>query len=439
MREISMIDEWLFRNRDASQRLSSRIGTILDEISASNPLTRAFTLVLDGPARSRSRRLDHYCAADADQGAQHLPLLGVPVAIKDNIDIAGTTTSCGSIVLSRPPALANAAVVQQLELAGAIVLGKTNLDEAALGASGRNDHFGRCLNPTAAETLSGGSSGGSAAAVAAGHALLAIGTDTLGSVRIPAALCGVSGFKPSYGRIDSHGVAPLYPSFDTVGFIARGIEELTCAAWVLRLTSVNEPAKKRACTIWVLGASHLADADLNISAAYRHRLLALDQCNWIRVRELPAFDFVGISRAALWEVANSFGSKIGFSDAAFEAQREMLGMELHQILSRAATLTADKLEVGRLLLRTARTDLLRYLSEADAIFTPTCPIASLPVSAALPKTIAAFVAVANVAGLPAVCWPETAGSPQKASWQLIGRPGKDQELLQLASAISRIV
>ena len=428
---MSTIDEWLRQNHDITQRPSARIGAVLDDMNARNRLTCCYTVILDAAARERSRQLD--------DSPQNLPLSGVPVAIKDNVDIMGIATSCGSVVLNRPPAASDAAIVRQLGLAGAIVLGKTNLDEAALGASGRNDHFGRCRNPLGSRLLSGGSSSGSAAAVAAGHALLAVGTDTLGSVRLPAALCGVAGFKPSHGRIDSDGVAPLYPAYDTVGVIAPGIEDLICAAKVLLPTSAEPSAKDPVCTIWVLGESHLAGVDPGISAAYRDRLAAWEACDWIRLRELPAFDFAAVSRAALWEVAGSFARRIGFADAFFDAQRKRLGVELRQLLGRAVTLTADNLDAGRMTLETARTDLMAYVTEAHGIFTPTCPIASIPAAAAVPRTIAQFVAAANVAGLPAVCWPDALRGGKPMSWQLIGRRGEDEQLLRLAADMAKLV
>lgn len=129
------------------------------------------------------------------------PLYGVPVAVKDLIDVAGLKTTAGSLFFKDNVAKEDAFVVQQLKNAGAIILGKTNLHEIALGVTNNNPHFGPCRNPHDPKRISGGSSGGSAVAVATNMVLAALGTDTGGSIRIPAALCGVVGLKPTYGRV----------------------------------------------------------------------------------------------------------------------------------------------------------------------------------------------------------------------------------------------
>ncbi len=160
-------------------------------------------------------------------------LAGVPIGLKDLIDHVGHPTTCGSGFLSATP-VESATVVRRLEAAGAIIAGRTGLHEFAFGFSSENHWFGPVKNPWDSATSPGGSSGGSAATVAAGHVPIAIGTDTGGSVRVPAALCGIYGLKVTHGRIPLTGVFPLAPSIDTVGPLARSIEDIRLCYEVLR-------------------------------------------------------------------------------------------------------------------------------------------------------------------------------------------------------------
>ncbi len=179
-------------------------------------------------------------AADAARCARELcsgsdkPLLGIPVAIKDLVDTAGIRTTYGSRIFSGQTPERNARIVDQLIEAGAIIIGKTATHEFAWGFTSDNPHFGPTRNPWAADRIPGGSSGGSAAALAAQLVPLAIGTDTGGSIRLPAAYCGVSGLKPSFGNLSLDGICPLAPSLDHVGPMARTPQDIDLCMTVLR-------------------------------------------------------------------------------------------------------------------------------------------------------------------------------------------------------------
>ncbi len=168
-------------------------------------------------------------------------LAGVPLLVKDLLDTAGVRTTYGSAIHSGHVPARTASAVAALEAEGAIVVGKANLDEYAWGVCGQNPHFGDVVNPGHPGRVAGGSSSGSAAALAAGMVPLALGTDTGGSIRLPAAACGVVGLKPALGTVAVDGVHPLAPSFDTVGPMARTMEDCALAHAILTGTAVPEP------------------------------------------------------------------------------------------------------------------------------------------------------------------------------------------------------
>jgi len=209
----------LYANRDLS--VSEVISSVFDEIDRSDGKIHAFITLCRDRALEEARRTDSRIAAGEPLHA----LTGVPVAIKDNMAVRDVTTTCGSKMLENyiPPYTATA--VERLRSAGAIIVGKTNMDEFAMGSSTENSGFFVTRNPHNLERVPGGSSGGSAASVAAGMSLVALGSDTGGSIRQPASFCGVVGLKPTYGRVSRYGLVAYASSLDQIGPFTKSVRE----------------------------------------------------------------------------------------------------------------------------------------------------------------------------------------------------------------------
>ena len=217
----------------------------LSRIERLNPQLNAFITVTAEEAIAEARVAERELA----RGRRRGPLHGIPIALKDNIWTRGIRTTAGSAILRDFVPTEDATVVRRLKKAGAVLLGKTNLHEFAYGATNENPHFGFAHNPWAQERMTGGSSGGSAAAVSAGLCVAALGSDTGGSIRIPAAFCGIVGLKPTFGRVSVHGVVPLAARFDHVGPLTRSAADAALMLGVisgrdpLDPTSVSRPAE----------------------------------------------------------------------------------------------------------------------------------------------------------------------------------------------------
>lgn len=225
--------------RSGARNAEATVTRALSAIDRLDPTLNAFTSIFAERAIADARRLDARLAAGEDVG----PLAGCPFAVKNLFDVEGEITLAGAKVRAQTaPATRDAAAVARLRAAGAILVGALNMDEFAYGFSTENVHYGATRNPHAPGHIAGGSSGGSAAAVASAMTPFALGSDTNGSIRVPAALCGVYGFKPTFGRLSRAGAFPFVSSLDHIGPIARTVGDLAAVYDALQSPDPNDPA-----------------------------------------------------------------------------------------------------------------------------------------------------------------------------------------------------
>jgi len=358
------------------------------------------------------------------------PLDGLTFAVKDLVDVAGVVTTAGNPDWARcqSPALTSAPVVERLLRAGATLVGKTITDELAFSLEGENHWYGTPVNPRAPDRLPGGSSSGSAVAVAAGLADLALGTDTGGSVRVPASFCGVHGWRPTHGRLPLDGIVPFAPSYDTVGLLAREAPVLQRAAQVLLGTAVATPARPR----WLLAADAFALAEPAAAAALR---AALE--NWGPVEEVALFD--GAPAAFREAYATLQGLEIARSLASFLARGPAFGPTLQPRFDGARSLEPAA-GATWWAWRVATTAWLhRLLPPGTVALVPSAPSIAprrfLRDGAAGAFYDAALTlgSIAGHAGLPVVSVPLATLEGCPLGLSLVAGPGEDERLLALAA------
>lgn len=371
------------------------------------------------------------------EGRAYGPLDGVPIAIKDNIDVGGVPCTAGTEAFRNRIPVHDARVIQRLRAHGAVLLGKLNMHEAALGATTDNPTYGRCMNPIMIGHTPGGSSGGSGAAVAAGLCAAALGTDTMGSVRVPASYCGVWGFKPTNGAIPTEGVTPLSRTLDTVGPLARSAADLTILSRALLDPSPHrsDPATLEGLRIGVPRQLDDADIEEPVRASFVTFLESLRVAN----AEVVPIEIVG------WNPAQALRHGLLVTEAEGAAYYEsQLGPELSGLSEDLKLLLRFPARVGgrRLVeayeqLEQLRISVRRAFGEVDVLALPTTPQRAFPHAWAAPDNLAAFTALANFTRAPALSIP-LAGEPLPVGIQLMAPPDADLRLLGLASVVGKV-
>lgn len=349
---------------------------------------------------------------------------GPKVAVKDLIDVEGTPTTCASrpVAEAAVPATSDAACISRIRAGGGRLVGKVNLHELAFGGSGINPYTGTPQNPLDPARIPGGSSSGSAVAVATGEADVAIGTDTAGSVRIPSTCCGVVGLKTTFGRIPTSGVQPLAPSLDTVGPMAATV------AGVVTGMALLEPGFVPGATAPSVGRIRLAGAHPEIEAA---------------IDRLLAASGLDIVPGALdgWERAADAGTTILFGEAArihadlVRDHADQLGEETRDRLEKGSRITDAELDAARAHARPWRIELDAALARTPVL--ATAGIMDEPPLLTEPQrldTRAPNVAV-NLAGNPAIVVPVARPGHLPTAVQLIGRRGEEEVLVATAAVL----
>jgi len=369
---------------------------------------------------------------------------GIPLALKDNFDVAGWPTRAG-LPGRREPVEHDAHVVQRLRASGAVLVGRTNMDEGALGAVTDNPHFGATQNPHRHGYTAGGSSGGAAAAVAAGLAVAAVGSDSLGSIRIPASYCGVYALKPTHGEISARGLVPAARRLDSVGLLARSVEDLTVLLQVLTGYDADDARSRRrrvafALPDWEPGNLRVGLLPDLAAVGVQPEVIAVFEAAMAklphalgdrRTVDFDDWDFARTRRAGLLlmeaEMLGTFASDLTDTEYPVSARfREMLGYASRK--SAADYAAADRV------LDAATLKMRRLFAQVDVLVLPTTSQGAFPLDGPVPDSQADLTSFASLAGCPAVSLPMgTLPNGLPIGLQLVGARGSDLRLLELAS------
>lgn len=442
---------------EASERLQRRelsstelVRACLDRISGAGARLNAFSSVHAESALVEAEVSDRRAA----RGARVGPLDGVPVAIKDNIDVRDHVATNG---LARhegvAPATADATAVARLRAAGAVILGQTIMSEGALGGDTDNPHHGRAHNPLRYGRTPGGSSGGSAAAVAGGLAMGALGTDTMGSVRLPAAYCGIVGLKPTYGLVSTRGVAPMSWRLDHVGPICRTVDDAALMlqalaghdpdsiesarppeGFTLRMAKDDVPAGQR--RVGVLKNFANVPLQPEVAANYERMTAMLAALGFEQQEiELPGYEPTPARLAGLL-VAESESAV--FHEAAMAARPETFSPFYRKMIEFGRNAPGLKLMKAERLILAVGHAVRRAFDTVDWIVSPAAPDTAFPFERGSALHQADMLAPANFAGCPAISIPSgTDDEGLPIGLQILAAPWRDAELLALARMIER--
>ncbi|MSP74648.1 MAG: AtzE family amidohydrolase [Rhodospirillaceae bacterium] len=428
-------------------RAAAVIDATLKRIAASEPTINAFTDVV---AERAIRR-----AAEIDAGKHRGPLMGVPFAVKNLFDIAGLPTRAGSkINVDGPKAARDGALVRRLEDAGAILVGGLNMGEYAYDFTGENSHYGPSRNPRDTTRMSGGSSGGSGAAVAAGEVPLALGSDTNGSIRVPSSLCGLFGLKPTYGRLSRAGSFPFVDAFDHLGPISRSTEDLALSFDAMQGWDPDDPV----CT------DRAAEPTLpRLIEGIDGLRIAIAGDYFARGGEPEAFEAVATVAKALGATRTVVLPEAAAARAAAYVITAIEGGQVH--LPRLRTRpqdfdpdTRERFMAGVLLpgawyvkaqrfRRRYRANVLKVFEEADIVLAPATPCTAPKLGQVMMKlggvdlpvraNLGLFTQPISFIGLPVVVAPLQRPGGLPIGVQIIAKPYNEQAALRVAAFLEK--
>lgn len=424
--------------------------TCLDRIQLLNPRLNAFITVMADQALAQARALE----AELHTGKWRGPLHGIPIGLKDLYDTAGVKTTCASAVFADRIPAEDAEVVVRLKRAGAVIIGKQNMHEFAYGATSVPSHFGAVHNPWNTGRIAGGSSGGSAASVAAGLCFGALGSDTGGSIRQPAAYCGITGLKPTYGRVSTRGVVPLSWSLDHAGPLCRnagdaallleaiaGYDPLepNCVDYPVERYSMAMRAKTSALRIGVVRHPFFEQIDPQIETAVNAALEVIAKLTaGIGDAQLPAYQTLPVVGAEAYAFHLPYITKTP----------ELYQPTTRQRIAGGATVTAAAYIEGRRELDRLRRSVGSTFSSVDLLVTPTSPLPQMTIEEGAIPDVPAPGAVSltlrntqpfDIFGLPAISIPcgfTREGMP--IGLQITGPRFGESRVLALANAYQQV-
>jgi amidase/aspartyl-tRNA(Asn)/glutamyl-tRNA(Gln) amidotransferase subunit A len=439
------------------------VAEALQRIDLLDGRINAFTDVTAERARNRAESLDDWLRTASAQEKAALPLLGVPFAAKNLFDVAGLTTRAGSkIERDKPPASQDALLVRRMEAAGAVLVGATNMDEYAYGFTTENTHDGVTHNPHDLARIAGGSSGGSAAAVAAGEVPLALGSDTNGSIRVPASLCGIFGLKPTYGRLPRSGSYPFVASLDHLGPFARSVRDLAlcydamqgpdgddpaCAQRAMEPTAPHLDESVKPLRVAVLGGYFAEHAgaqarDAVARVAQELRSLGCSVCD----AEWPE---AARARAAAFVIGNAEGGALHLPDLRTRAA-DFEPLSRDRFIAGALLPAAWVVQAQRFRLWFARR-VARMLADVDVLLAPATPVPATLIGSewmqiegkrfATRPSMGLLTQPVSCIGLPVCAVPvwQDAGTPGSLpiGVQVIAAPWREDVVLRVAGALER--
>ena len=426
--------------------------TCLRQIERLNPTINAFITLTPELACQGALQADALLMVQPSD-LEQFALLGMPVALKDLFETAGIRTTAGSKFFADHIPVEDAQVVLKLKLSGGVVLGKTNTHEIALGVTGVNPHYGAVKNPWDLTRVTGGSSSGSAAAVATGMCLAALGTDTGGSIRIPASLCGVVGFKPTYGRVSTRGVVPLSWNLDHVGPLTRTARD---AAMMLAAMAGFDPHDPASADISV------EDYLVHLDDGVRGWRVALAAGEYVETSDPQVL--AGVAEAAqvfmdlgaqvekvdmywLADLALANGRMVQADGAAFHRERlaerpDWFGADVRQRLETGAALTSSEYALARRTQAEGRRRFEMFFENFDILLLPTTPIPAPPIEGTqaieAARQLTRLTAPFNLAGLPALSVPcGFTGENLPIGLQIISRHWGEAKALQAGHAFEQ--
>ena len=419
---IGMVDVHGMKLADVARLIRSRqhsavefTEAYLGRIEKYNARLNAYLKVFADEALAEAAKADKEIEAGTVRG----PLHGVPIALKDIIDIAGHVTTAGGILLPDAPAEEDAEVTRRLRSAGAVLIGKLNLHEYAWGGTTDNPHYGRCYNPWKEGYSPGGSSGGSGAAVAADLCAAALGTDTLGSIRIPSSYCGTVGFKPTYGLVSTRGVYPLSWALDSVGPLARSVEDAAIVLGVLAGPDPREPTSAMREAGDLLPESRPSLRGIRLGVIEGYSLEGGDSPRQKAVTDAVAEALehlisLGAERVDLdlpeIRLALRAAFDITLSDAAalhaqhMEDSPDSIGADVRRLLQSGAAMSPARVAEAHRQRAVLRHRFAEVMREVDCLISPTTPVPAHSFEGGGGGS-ATFTGPINLLGYPAISVP----------------------------------